>query len=76
MSTSLGQIPTVAVQQSPGTTGAAGHAALLANTAAINATAAGNASTPQKVRELLLTCLRTGRELKSKEICFDVKVTQ
>lgn len=54
MSTSLGQIPTVAVQQPPGTPGAAGHAALLANTSAISAAAAGNANTQQKVGELLL----------------------
>uniref|UniRef100_H3D475 E74 like ETS transcription factor 2 n=1 Tax=Tetraodon nigroviridis TaxID=99883 RepID=H3D475_TETNG len=43
MSTSLGQIPTVAVQQPPGTTGATGHATLLANTSA------GNANAQQKV---------------------------
>lgn len=54
MSTSLGQIPTVAVQQPPGTTGAAGHAALLANTSAISAAAAGNANAQQKVGWLLL----------------------
>lgn len=47
MSTSLGQIPTVAVQQPSGTTGAAGHATLLANTSAINAS---NANAQQKVR--------------------------
>lgn len=52
MSTSLGQIPTVAVQQPAGTTGASGHAALLGNTSTINAAAAatGNTSAQQKVR--------------------------
>lgn len=54
MSTSLSQIPTVAVQQPAGTTGASGHAALLSNTSTINAAATGNASAQQKVRELLL----------------------
>lgn len=55
MSTSLGQIPTVAVQQPAGATGAPGHAALLANSPTINAAAASNASTQQKVWELLLS---------------------
>lgn len=46
MTTSLGQkISTVAVQQPAGTTGAAGHAALLANSPA-----AGNTNSQQKVR--------------------------
>lgn len=55
MSTSLGQIPTVAVQQPAGTTGAAGHTALLTNASTINAAAAaGNTNTQQKVWELLL----------------------
>lgn len=49
MTTSLGQkISTVAVQQPTGTTGAAGHAALLTNTSAIGA-AAGNSNSQQKV---------------------------
>lgn len=49
MTTSLGQkISTVAVQQPAGTTGAAGHATLLANTSAIGA-AAGNTNSQQKV---------------------------
>ncbi|XP_029356851.1 ETS-related transcription factor Elf-2b isoform X3 [Echeneis naucrates] len=50
MTTSLGQkISTVAVQQPAGTTGTGGHAALLANTPALGAAAAGNASSQQKV---------------------------
>lgn len=54
MTTSLGQkISTVAVQQPTGTTGAAGHTALLTNSSAIGA-AAGNTNSQQKVREL--TC--------------------
>lgn len=49
MTTSLGQkISTVAMQQPAGTTGAAGHTTLLANTPAIGA-AAGNANSQQKV---------------------------
>ncbi|XP_016890831.1 ETS-related transcription factor Elf-2b isoform X3 [Cynoglossus semilaevis] len=49
MTTSLGQkISTVAVQQSTGTTGLAGHTTILNNTSAIG-TAAGNANSQQKV---------------------------
>ncbi|XP_073330281.1 ETS-related transcription factor Elf-2-like isoform X1 [Pagrus major] len=48
MTTSLGQkISTVAMQQPAGTTGAAGHTALLTNTSAIGAT--GNTNSQQKV---------------------------
>uniref|UniRef100_A0A3Q3FVT5 E74-like factor 2b (ets domain transcription factor) n=1 Tax=Labrus bergylta TaxID=56723 RepID=A0A3Q3FVT5_9LABR len=48
MTTSLGQkISTVAVQQPAGTTGAAGHTALLTNTSALGA--AGNPNSQQKV---------------------------
>ncbi|KAM7009393.1 ETS-related transcription factor Elf-2-like isoform 2-T2 [Tautogolabrus adspersus] len=48
MTTSLGQkISTVAVQQSAGTTGAAGHTTLLTNTSALGA--AGNPNSHQKV---------------------------
>ena len=53
MSTSLGQIPTVAVQQPPGTTGTAGHAALLANASI----AAGNAGAQQKVRKAVTSVI-------------------
>lgn len=49
MTTSLGQkISTVAVQQSAGSTGAAGHTTLLTNTSALSA-AAGNTNSQQKV---------------------------
>lgn len=53
MTTSLGQISTVAVQQPPGTTGAAAPTTLLTNPSAIG-TAGGNTNTQQKVWELFL----------------------